>query len=84
MEPDIKNSIITKMREKLKRIDPYQLSKNTGAAFHITKESQREFQLTFFGESFTITYPDFVIRDSDSNEEVQEHIPGGVPSAVTK
>ena len=74
MEPDIRNSIITKMRDKLKTIDPHRLSKNTGAAFDTTDENRGEFQLAFFGESFTITCPDFIIRNSDSNEEVQEHI----------
>jgi hypothetical protein len=76
MEPDIKNSIIKEMRDKLKRIDPQTLSKNTGAAFQAAEENRGEFQLTFFGEDITITYPDFIIRNPVSNEQIQEHVQG--------
>ncbi|UCB46092.1 MAG: DUF3786 domain-containing protein [Spirochaetota bacterium] len=86
MKPDITNSIIEKMRDNVKKIDPQRLSHNTGAVFHSTEEhcatkkhcaSEKhlgDFKLIFFGESITVTYPEFIIRESDSNEEVQEHI----------
>jgi hypothetical protein len=74
MEPDIKNSIIEKMRATVKRIDPQKLSNNTGAAFHSTKKHLGEFDLDFFRESLIITYPDFNIRYVNNNEAVQEHI----------
>ncbi len=74
MEPDIKSSIILEMRDKLKGVDPHKLSKNSGAAFHTIQERRGEFQLSFFGESIIITYPDFIIRNQHSNEEVRKHI----------
>ena len=76
MEPDIKHSIISEMIEKLTRIDPRQLSKNTGVAFRATEERMGEFQLGFFDEGLTITYPDFVVRNSVKGEQVPEHIRG--------
>jgi hypothetical protein len=74
MEPDMKYSTISKLKDKVKLIDPQKLSRNSGAAFHDTEERGEEFRLAFFGESITITHSDFIMRHTESGEEVQEHI----------
>jgi hypothetical protein len=74
MEPDIKYSTISKLKDRVKRLDPQKLSRNTGAAFHATEKRGEEFRLAFFGEGITIIRPDLIIRRTASGEEVHEHI----------
>jgi hypothetical protein len=61
---------INELRADLGSVDPYILSKYTDSQFNQYDQSSGEYILPMWGRQIKISYPDFIVKNNHSNEEL--------------